>query len=127
MTSFTSSRLPSVTFARRSSTESTVLGAIPGAAELVHADLARRGEKSIDTRKRREGMTAEQVLRAFVVKQMNGYSYEELAFHFMDSSTYRTFCRFGIFCEERITLTWMMRRVACSPRKKAKMRRDQAS
>jgi IS5 family transposase len=75
---------------------STVLDAIPEAAELVHADLARRGEKSIDTRKGREGMTAEQVLRAFVVKQMNGYSYEELAFHLMDSSTYRSFCRFGI-------------------------------
>lgn len=75
---------------------STVLDAIPEAAELVGADLARRGDKLIDTTKGREGMTAEQVLRAFVVKQMNGYSYEELAFHLADSSTYRSFCRFGI-------------------------------
>jgi transposase, IS5 family len=75
---------------------STVLDAIPEAAALVGADLARRGDKSIDTNKGREGMTAEQVLRAFVVKQMNGYSYEELAFHLADSSTYRSFCRFGI-------------------------------
>ena len=75
---------------------STVLDAIPEAAELVAADLARRGDKPIDTRKGREGMTAEQVLRAFVVKQANGYSYDELAFHLADSSTYRSFCRFGI-------------------------------
>jgi len=75
---------------------SSVLDAIPEAAELVGADLARRGDQQIDTSKGREGMTAEQVLRAFVVKQMNGYSYEELAFHLADSSTYRSFCRFGI-------------------------------
>jgi IS5 family transposase len=75
---------------------STVLDALPEAAELVGADLARRGDKPIDTSKGREGMTAEQVLRAFVVKQMKGYSYEELAFHLADSSTYRSFCRFGI-------------------------------
>jgi len=75
---------------------STVLDALPEAAELVAADLARRGDKQIDTSKGREGMTAEQVLRAFVVKQMNSYSYEELAFHLADSSTYRSFCRFGI-------------------------------
>lgn len=75
---------------------SAVLDAIPEAAALVGADLVRRGDKPIDTSKGREGMTAEQVLRAFVVKQMNGYSYEELAFHLADSSTYRAFCRFGI-------------------------------
>lgn len=75
---------------------STVLDAIPEAAALIHADLAHRGDKSIDTSKGREGMTAEQVLRAFLVKQMNGFSYEELAFHLADSNTYRSFCRFGI-------------------------------
>jgi transposase, IS5 family len=75
---------------------SAVLDALPEAAELVGADLARRGDKPIDTSKGREGMTAEQVLRAFVIKQMNGYSYEDLAFHLADSSTYRSFCRFGI-------------------------------
>jgi len=75
---------------------SAVLDALPEAAELVGGDLARRGDKLIDMNKGREGMTAEQVLRAFVVKQMNGYSYEELAFHLADSSSYRSFCRFGI-------------------------------
>ena len=42
------------------------------------------------------GMSAEQVVRAAVVKQMNQFSYRELAFHLADSRSYRTFCRLGI-------------------------------
>jgi len=42
------------------------------------------------------GMSAEQVLRAAIVKQTEGFSYEDLAFHIMDSRCYRTFCRIGI-------------------------------
>ncbi len=41
-----------------------------------------------------QGMTAEQVLRAALIKQMMGFSYEELEFHLEDSVTYRWFCRF---------------------------------
>jgi len=41
-------------------------------------------------------MTAEEVLRATIVKQTEGsFRYEELAFHLMDSQTYRNFCRIG--------------------------------
>jgi len=43
-----------------------------------------------------EGMTAEQVIRAAIIKQMEGYSYEDLAFHLLDSVCYRSFCRIGI-------------------------------
>jgi IS5 family transposase len=43
-----------------------------------------------------QGMTAEQVLRATVIKKINVFRYEELAFHLMDSRTYRNFCRIGI-------------------------------
>lgn len=43
----------------------------------------------------REGMTAEQVLRAAVLKQLNTFTYEELTFHLADSWTYRAFCGFG--------------------------------
>ena len=43
-----------------------------------------------------EGMSAEQVIRAAIIKQMEGYSYEELAFHLLDSVCYRNFCRIGI-------------------------------
>ncbi len=75
---------------------SAVLDQLPEAGKLVHADLIRRGSEQVDPNKGRDGMTAEQVLRALVVKQMNGFSYEELAFHLADSRTYRSFCRFGI-------------------------------
>ena len=43
-----------------------------------------------------EGMTAEQVIRAAIIKQMENYSYEDLAFHLLDSVSYRSFCRIGI-------------------------------
>ncbi len=75
---------------------SAVLDQLPEATKLVHADLVVRAGKQIDPNKGRAGMTAEQTLRAFVVKQMNGFSYEELAFHLGDSNTYRSFCRLGI-------------------------------
>jgi len=40
-----------------------------------------------------DGMTAEQVLRAAIVKQLEGFAYEALAFHLIDSTCYRNFCR----------------------------------
>ena len=43
-----------------------------------------------------EGMTAEQVVRATFLKQMEEYSYDDLAFHIVDSICYRQFCRIGI-------------------------------
>ena len=41
------------------------------------------------------GMTAEQVIRAAIIKQSEGYSYRELAFHLADSRAYSKFCRIG--------------------------------
>ncbi len=35
------------------------------------------------------------MLRALVIKQANGFSYEELAFHLADSQSYRAFCSIG--------------------------------
>ena len=43
-----------------------------------------------------EGMSAEQVLRAALIKQTEGFSYEDLAFHLIDSRCYRKFCRIGV-------------------------------
>ncbi len=40
-----------------------------------------------------EGMSAEQIVKAAIIKQMEGYNYEELAFHLADSRAYRNFCR----------------------------------
>lgn len=59
---------------------------------LIEQDLV-QGVKSPHTGAR--GMSGDQVLRVLVVKQMNGFSYEELHFHLLDSASYRTFCRFG--------------------------------
>jgi IS5 family transposase len=66
----------------------------PETLDLVYADLIRGLD---DPENGREGMmTAEQVFKALTIKQMNGYSYQELAFHLEDSKTYRAYCGFGI-------------------------------
>lgn len=63
-------------------------------AELVHADLV---VGLADPDAGRKGMmTADQVIRAAVIKQMNEFSYEALSFHLEDSRTYRVFCGFGL-------------------------------
>ncbi len=56
---------------------------------LVHADLVR----GVNAENGRPGLSAEQALRALIIKQMNSFSYVELAFHLADSRTYRSFCR----------------------------------
>lgn len=65
----------------------------PEAVALVYADLV-RGVKN--PKVGRMGMTAEQVLRCVLAKQMNSWSYRELSFHLADSLSYRAFCRFGV-------------------------------
>ena len=42
------------------------------------------------------GMTAEQVIRAAIIKQIDCYTYRELAFHLSDSRVYSHFCKIGI-------------------------------
>ena len=69
-----------------------ILDANPRMVELVEQDLV-RGVKNPGTGAR--GLTGDQVYRILLIKQMNGFSYEELAFHLSDSVTYRAFCRFG--------------------------------
>jgi transposase, IS5 family len=75
---------------------SRILDAHPQAAELVLADLLAGG---IDPGKGRGGLSGDQVLRIGIIKQMNNFSYEELAFHLADSMSYRAFCRIGIGAE----------------------------
>lgn len=71
---------------------STLLDELPREVlEAVQRDLV--GDRRADTGRR--AMTAEQVIRALVVKQLNGFSYAELGFHLADSRCYRTFCRIG--------------------------------
>lgn len=64
----------------------------PTVANLVWQDLAPKGLLN-DTGA--QGLSAEQVLRALIIKQLNGFSYRELAFHLTDSVTYRRFCQLG--------------------------------
>jgi hypothetical protein len=50
---------------------SALLDELPEVVGLVHKDLTPRG---VSRKRGREGMTVEQVLRAVLVNQMNGYS-----------------------------------------------------
>jgi len=76
------------------------LGAIldrhPELEQIVERDLQGAGVRQDVGR---EGMSADQILRALIVKQMNQFSYEELSFHLADSVTYRGFCRLGAFAQ----------------------------
>ncbi len=69
---------------------SVVLDELQRCVDLVYRDLVGRSGKA-DTG--REAMTAEQVLRATIVKQRFDCSYDELAFQLADSNTLRAFCR----------------------------------
>jgi IS5 family transposase len=68
---------------------SQVLDATPKVLELAYQDLVRSSRPTTG----REGMTAEQVLRCAILKQYRQLTYEELAFHLEDSSSFRGFSR----------------------------------
>jgi IS5 family transposase len=87
-----------------------VLDDNPRIKELVERDLF-RGLSNPETGA--PGMTGDQVLRALVIKQMNGYSYDELSFHLADSVSYRTLCGYGAFekTPSRSTLAENIKRV----------------
>jgi len=72
---------------------SRILDENPIINEMVLQDLT-RGVEHRETGA--EGMSAEQVVRAAIVKQMEEFSYDDLAFHIVDSRCYRSFCRIGI-------------------------------
>ena len=73
---------------------SRLLDGHPMAEELILQDL--RAACGDEATTGAEGLSAEQILRILLVKQMNGFSYRTLAFHLADSRSYRTFCRLGI-------------------------------
>jgi transposase, IS5 family len=74
---------------------SRVLDENPKIAELVLQDL-RAASGSQQATRGAGGLSADQVVRILIIKQMNGFSYRELAFHLADSRSYQTFCRLGI-------------------------------
>lgn len=67
-----------------------LLGNHPMLGAMVAQDIATGRSRSC------YGLTGDQALRALIIKQMNGFSYDVLAFHLSDSRTYRTFCLFGL-------------------------------
>jgi len=70
---------------------SRALDANLGILKRVRQDLLRL--RKADAKRGREGMSAEQVLRAALIKQMFSFSYSELSFHLGDSNQLRGFCR----------------------------------
>ena len=79
--------------ARELAMMSRVLDELPRAVDLVHGDLVSASGKC-DTG--RDAMTSEQVLRAMVIKQRFGCSYDALAFQLADSNSLRAFCRIAL-------------------------------
>ena len=73
---------------------SAILDSKPITIDFVLQDLC-KGQPA-DSRAGAKGMSAEQVLRAAVVMRLFGFSYQELAFHLVDSQSIRVFCRIGI-------------------------------
>jgi IS5 family transposase len=88
-----------------------LLDAHPEIEAMVESDLVHDG---VCRDAGRAGMSADQAIRALIVKQMNQFSYEELAFHLADSLTYRTFCHYGTFDETpaRSTLQENLKRIS---------------
>ena len=62
---------------------SRILDSTPTINELAWQELTQNVENCGTGA---EGMSAEQVVRCAIVKQMEDYSYDELAFHVIDSS-----------------------------------------
>jgi IS5 family transposase len=65
----------------------------PTICDLVYQDLC--AKRCLHTRNGARGMSAEQVLRAAIVKALFGFTYKELAFHLIDSRSLRRFCLIG--------------------------------
>jgi IS5 family transposase len=72
---------------------SRILEACPTISDFAMQDLSAGATKC---RAGANGMSAEQVVRTAIVKQMFGFSYQDLAFHLIDSASLRRFCLIGI-------------------------------
>lgn len=82
---------------------SLILDSRPIIADLALQDLVPEG---VDASRGAPGLTGDQVVRGAIIKQMNQFSYDELAFHLLDSVTYRRFCRLGIADSSPAASTW---------------------
>lgn len=72
---------------------SALLDTQPALSAGIQQDLEAGCPKNARTG--RPGLSGEQTLRCLLVRQLTGWTYAELAFHLLDSATYRAFCRIG--------------------------------
>lgn len=70
-----------------------IINSKPTICDHVLQDLC-KGRPTVRSGAR--GMSADQVLRAAIVKSLFGFTYKELAFHMVDSQSIRRFCQIGI-------------------------------
>lgn len=73
---------------------SRILDVNPTICDLAMQDLSCSMKRACLSGAR--GMTADQVVRSAIVKQMFNFTYKELAFHIIDSKSLRRFLRIGI-------------------------------
>lgn len=73
---------------------SRIINSDPNICDLVMQDLC-SNLKAVN-RSGAQGMSADQVLRCAIVKILFGFTYQELAFHIVDSRSIRRFCNIGI-------------------------------
>ena len=89
--------LPPITLVHSHANEleaiSSLLDEHPTIAKLATQALVPRGKSR---RLGAGGMSGDQVVRAAVLRQIIGCSYDTLAFHLQDSMTYQRFCRVGL-------------------------------
>jgi hypothetical protein len=62
-----------------------ILDSKPTITDIAYQDLTKGGNGNAVGAK---GMTAERLVRAAIIKKMNGFSFEDLGFHIVDSSTF---------------------------------------
>ncbi len=79
-----------------------------------HPTIGERVTQDIGRKSGRPGMTGDQAFRILILKQLNEFSYDELAFHLADSQTYRRFCGFGLTdtIPKRSTLAENLKRIS---------------
>lgn len=90
---------------------SQILDQRPEITQLVLHDLCDKTDPGSGA----PGMTAEQVLRCALLKQMRQFSYAQLAFHLIDSICFRSFCRLsGGYAPAKSTLQENVSRIRSS-------------
>ncbi len=72
---------PDHRLARKLESISKILDQNPSISDLILQDLCDK----LSTQNGARGLTAEQILRCAIVKQIHPFSYEKLAFHLADS------------------------------------------